>query len=71
MSATRGKSLPWWLQDDSESCQACSHAYAHRTEIYCVDCDGPVCPVCVQQTITLELICPGCADSRAVETEVS
>jgi len=72
MSAVKTKSrqaLPWWLQADHESCAACSHTYAHRTEIYCFDCDAPVCPICVQRTVELEMVCPGCHDSRTKETE--
>lgn len=74
MSAARKKSkraLPWWLQEDDDFCSTCSHTIAHRTEVYCLDCDNAICPICVQRTETVELICPGCSESRNSEAEVS
>ena len=62
---------PWWLTDTTETCPACSQAYAYHTEIRCVDCDGPLCPICVQVTTTLELFCPGCFGTRDSESEAS
>ena len=41
---------PWWLSDLSETCPTCSQSYAYHTEVRCVDCDGPMCPICVQVT---------------------
>ena len=70
-SKKSARALPWWLQEDHESCSACSHTIAHRTEVYCFDCDAVICPICVQRTETVELICPGCFDSRNTEIEVS
>ena len=67
--AKSGGAVPWWLSEESETCFACNHLHAHRTEIYCFDCDGPVCPICIEQTTTLELICPGCLNSRSREEE--
>ena len=32
---------PWWLDEGSETCPACSHAYVIQTEYRCVACDGP------------------------------
>lgn len=62
-----GRAVPWWLSEDNETCFACNHQYAHRTEIYCFDCDAAICPICVVRTSTTELICPGCSDSRSTE----
>ena len=62
----------WWLSDSTETCPACSQAYAYHTEIRCLDCDGPLCPICVQVTTTMEFSCSDCfecADSDA-ESEV-
>ena len=63
-------SPPWWLAEDNEACGSCSHAYAHRTEIYCFDCDAAICPVCIVKTEALEFICPGCQESRKSEEVV-
>lgn len=62
---------PWWLADATETCPACSQAYAYHTEIRCLDCDGPLCPVCVQMTAELEYSCPTCLDCGAGESEVA
>jgi len=64
------KTEPWWLSDATEMCPACGQAYAYHTEIRCVDCDGPLCPICVQVTTTLELSCADCfADLEAGANE--
>jgi hypothetical protein len=56
---------PWWISDATETCPACSQAYAYHTEIRCVDCDGPLCPICVQVTTALEVSCSGCFECRS------
>ncbi len=53
---------PWWLTDTTETCPACSQAYAYHTEIRCLDCDGPLCPICVQVTTRFEFSCAECGD---------
>jgi hypothetical protein len=65
--ANKSRVQPWWLAEDSESCSSCSHPYAHRTEIFCFDCDAPICPICIERTTTFELICPGCVKARSSE----
>ena len=62
--------MPWWLSDTTEVCPACSQAYAYHTEIRCVDCDGPLCPICVQVTTTLELFCPDCMEGGTGEQQI-
>jgi hypothetical protein len=54
------KTEPWWLSDATETCPTCGQSYAYHTEVRCVDCDGPLCPICVQVTTTLEFSCPDC-----------
>jgi len=61
----------WWLADEGGICSACGHPYAYQTESYCAACDAAVCAICVQRTITLEMICPGCAVSETLFVEVS
>ena len=51
---------PWWLEDDGGICPACSQAYAYQTEHRCVDCDGPLCVMCVETTIEIEIRCSDC-----------
>gem|GEM_PF-957212 len=51
---------PWWLDEGSELCPACSHAYVIQTEYRCVACDGPLCGMCVETTIDVEVFCPSC-----------
>lgn len=69
----RGKqqtnAAPWWLDDDGEVCSSCHQSYAYQTGVYCLDCDANVCSVCVQETVSIELLCHGCEASRATEKE--
>ena len=57
--------------DATETCPSCRQTYAYHTEIRCVDCDEPVCPICVQTTTTLALSCPTCVECEDLESEVS
>jgi len=59
----------WWLSDLTETCSACSQAYAYHTEIRCIDCDGPMCPICVQVTTRLEFSCPDCFEYEPVNED--
>ncbi len=59
----------WWFEGGTETCSVCSHSYAYQTGGYCLDCDGTVCSVCVQETVTMELLCPGCVTTRESEGE--
>jgi hypothetical protein len=70
MAMAKTKQQAWWLDAGSETCPGCNHTYAYRTEFYCVDCDGPVCSVCVE-TITIESLCPDCFKLRSSESEVA
>src|SRR6266498_3165553 len=54
------QNLPWWLEQGVEICPACGHTYVYQTEYRCVECDGPVCSVCVTRTIEMEFSCPTC-----------
>jgi hypothetical protein len=63
------RNQPWWLEAGTEICPACSHAYVIQTEYRCVACDGPLCEMCVERTIAVEVFCPGCIPS-ATESEV-
>ena len=68
----KGKqTAPWWLTDTTEMCPACSQSYAYHTQVWCVDCDSPLCPTCVQVTTTRELSCPECFECNHAESEVA
>jgi hypothetical protein len=69
--AKKKTQLSWWLEVGTEVCHGCGHTYAHRTETFCIDCDGAVCPICVVTTETFDLVCPHCVESRNTESEVS
>ena len=51
--------LPWWLTGADEECPACGQAYAYEIEVRCVDCDAPLCPVCVTW-VERRGFCAGC-----------
>ena len=59
------QNAPWWLDEGTETCPACSHAYVIQTEYRCVECDGPLCGMCVESTIETEIFCPGCVTSES------
>ncbi len=52
----------WWLEG-SEICPFCDHRYVWEMEVRCVDCDRPVCPVCLVRIRLNEFRCPDCGDS--------
>jgi hypothetical protein len=62
--ANASRNPPWWLEEGTEPCSACVHAYVYETDCRCVACDDAVCMECVQ-TISLEIFCPDCVDSAA------
>jgi hypothetical protein len=47
--------LPWWAAGGSERCPRCHQLYAYELEYRCVDCDGPLCPLCGVATLTVEV----------------
>jgi len=51
----------WWLDSGTEICSACGHTYVYETEYRCVACDGPLCPMCVEET-KVEVFCSSCPD---------
>ena len=46
----------------TEICSTCQQSYAYQTGVYCLDCDGNVCPLCVRESETGEARCSGCCD---------
>lgn len=53
-------SSPWWL-DGQHLCQFCCHQYVLEMEYRCVQCDLPICPLCVRVVReTAEHFCPHC-----------
>jgi hypothetical protein len=63
------RNQPWWLEAGTEICPACSHTYVIQTEYRCAACDGPLCEMCVERTIAIEVFCSGCV-TPAAESEV-
>ena len=54
------QNAPWWLEEGTEICPACSHTYVIQTEYRCVACDGAICAMCVETVTTTEVLCVGC-----------
>lgn len=36
-----------WIVQDTEMCEHCGQTYAYELERYCIECDAPICPLCV------------------------
>ncbi|MEQ9379265.1 MAG: hypothetical protein RJP95_00245 [Pirellulales bacterium] len=50
----------WWLSGQ-EFCEFCCQEYALGLEYRCIDCDLPICPLCVVIVeITGDVSCPHC-----------
>lgn len=49
------------MEAGHEACGFCRQSYHYEMEIRCVDCDRPVCPVCVVRVReSREWHCPEC-----------
>lgn len=52
---------PWWSEPGPEVCEFCLQAFHLEAGYHCIDCDRPICPVCV---VTLRerraVSCPQC-----------
>lgn len=63
---TSDRQAPWWLQPGTESCPFCEASYAFEAGYYCVDCDQPVCPICIIEAhASREIYCPQCRPQEA------
>ena len=61
--------MPWWLAGGEETCPSCEQRYAYEVEVRCVDCDGPMCPVCAAW---IEQECqPGQSEVQTVSRELA
>lgn len=59
---------PWWLSGE-ETCEFCAQQYTLEVEFRCVDCDRPICPMCV--VVVREshrVVCPECHPDAAGES---
>jgi hypothetical protein len=55
---------PWWLGGGSEQCRYCLGWYAWEVALHCIDCDAPVCPLCViRYSAEHRVACPACGPS--------
>ena len=56
--------VPWWLQPGTETCPFCEAGYPFGAGYYCIDCDRPICPVCVVEIhASRKVYCPQCLPS--------
>lgn len=58
---------PWWLESGREHCSACGHTYVHETGYYCAGCDGGICSMCLEETVSMSILCVRCKSSEEVE----
>lgn len=61
----KATNTPWWLDDGSETCHACTHRYVYEIEVRCVGCDRGLCSHCaVIESVTREPWCAECLAER-------
>lgn len=54
--------VPWWLEAGPESCEFCLATYHVEVGYECIECDRPVCPICIVWVREESAIfCPECA----------
>jgi len=59
---------PWWLDEETQ-CEHCFQHYSHNIGYYCIQCDRPVCPLCIVVVDpTQDVHCPQC-QSATLEAE--
>ena len=49
----------WWLESGRESCSACGHTYVYETGYHCDACDGGLCSICIEETVSI-IFCAQC-----------
>lgn len=66
--ARRERTRAWWRERGPQVCGHCHHGYHVEMASWCVDCDEPVCPVCV---VTIRarrvVLCPACAPAASAD----
>jgi hypothetical protein len=45
MESVENRAIGWI--NGTERCSFCTGSYAWEVGVYCVDCDGPMCPLCL------------------------
>ena len=58
-AATQTAREIWWMEGADVDCLHCSQGYAYEREVHCMECDTPMCPLCMQR-IEMRIICPAC-----------
>jgi hypothetical protein len=53
--------MRWWLAGGEHDCPHCEQTYAYEVEARCLECDAPICPMCVVR-VEKHLYCPDCRD---------
>ena len=56
----------WWLELGREHCFACGQTYVYETGYYCAGCDGGLCSICVEETISTDIFCIQCKASERI-----
>lgn len=51
----------WWQRGAQERCEFCLESYTYEVEYRCVECDAPICPLCIRVTrVRRVVLCPAC-----------
>ena len=57
------KEAGWWVTEETAHCGFCAHGYSWDMAVHCVDCDEPVCPLCVVYVERRVCRCPECREA--------
>lgn len=57
---TNQSDLPWWIDEGFETCTFCLQRYSYEMEYRCLECDAPICPMCIVDVHETVVACPDC-----------
>ena len=57
----------WWLESGHDHCESCSYTYVYETGYRCAACDAAICSFCVDETVSVTVVCAGCKETENTE----
>jgi hypothetical protein len=60
--ATKAVGTRWWVDEGEEDCPHCGQTYFYEVEARCLECDAPICPMCIVR-VEQHPVCPDCQEA--------